>query len=37
MVAAEQAKQQIPDFHPGDTVRVHIKVVEGDSERVQVF
>jgi|GEM_PF-262977 len=37
MVAAEQAKQQIPDFQPGDTVRVHIKVVEGDSERVQVF
>jgi large subunit ribosomal protein L19 len=37
MVAAEQAKKQIADFRPGDTVRVHIKVVEGDSERVQVF
>ena len=37
MVAAEQAKKQFPDFRPGDTIRVHIRVVEGDSERVQVF
>jgi large subunit ribosomal protein L19 len=37
MVAAEQAKKQFPDFRPGDTIRVFIKVVEGDSERVQVF
>lgn len=37
MVAAEQAKKQFPDFRPGDTIKVHIKVVEGDSERVQVF
>lgn len=28
---------QIADFGPGDTVRVHAKVVEGDRERVQVF
>ncbi len=27
----------VPDFGPGDTVRVHAKVVEGDRERVQVF
>ena len=32
-----EKKKNIPDFRPGDTVRVHIKVVEGDSERVQVF
>jgi large subunit ribosomal protein L19 len=37
MVAAEQAKKQVPDFRPGDTIRVHIKVTEGDSERIQVF
>ena len=37
MAAAEQAKKQFPDFRPGDTIRVHIRVVEGDSERVQVF
>jgi large subunit ribosomal protein L19 len=29
--------QKIPEFRPGDTVRVHIKVIEGESERVQVF
>ncbi len=28
---------QIPDFRPGDTVRVHAKVVEGDRERIQLF
>ena len=27
----------VPDFGPGDTVRVHAKVVEGDRERIQVF
>ena len=26
-----------PEFRPGDTVRVHVKVIEGDKERVQVF
>ena len=32
-----EKKHKIPDFRPGDTVRVHIRVVEGDSERVQAF
>ncbi|HWO94628.1 MAG TPA: 50S ribosomal protein L19 [Dehalococcoidia bacterium] len=27
----------VPEFGPGDTVRVHVKVVEGDRERVQAF
>ncbi len=26
-----------PDFRPGDTVRVHVRIKEGDKERVQVF
>jgi len=30
-------KSKIPDFRPGDSVRVHAKVVEGDRERIQVF
>ena len=30
-------KPSVPDFKPGDTLRVHLKVVEGDSERIQVF
>lgn len=30
-------KTDIPDFRPGDTVKVHVKVKEGDKERIQVF
>lgn len=33
----EQMKNDIPEFRPGDTVRVHVKVVEGARERIQVF
>ena len=32
-----QLRTDIPDFKPGDTVRAHVKVVEGTRERVQVF
>jgi large subunit ribosomal protein L19 len=34
---SEQFKQNVPVFGPGDTVRVHAKVVEGNRERVQIF
>lgn len=27
----------LPDFHPGDTVKVHVKIKEGEKERIQVF
>ncbi len=30
-------KTDLPSFRPGDTVRVHVKIREGDKERVQVF
>ena len=33
----EQMKPEVPEFGPGDTVRVHVKVVEGGKERIQVF
>ena len=33
----EQLKNDIPDFRPGDTVRVDVKVVEGTRERIQAF
>jgi large subunit ribosomal protein L19 len=33
----EQLKENVPELRPGDTVRVHAKVVEGTRERVQVF
>ena len=32
-----QRKESVPQFGPGDTVRVHVRVVEGGKERVQVF
>ncbi|MFQ3663141.1 MAG: 50S ribosomal protein L19 [Chloroflexaceae bacterium] len=36
-LAQRQMKQDIPDFRVGDTVRVGVKVVEGNRERVQEF
>lgn len=33
----EQVRADIPSFRPGDTVKVHVKVVEGTRERIQVF
>lgn len=34
---AEQLRQDIPEFRPGDTLRVNVKVVEGNRERIQAF
>ncbi|HEX2385642.1 MAG TPA: 50S ribosomal protein L19 [Candidatus Binatia bacterium] len=34
---AEQSKKDIIELHPGETVRVHVKVVEGEKERTQIF
>jgi large subunit ribosomal protein L19 len=36
-VGAAAMKSDLPDFKAGDTVAVHVKVVEGDKERIQVF
>ena len=33
----EQLKKDLPEFAPGDTVRVHAKIVEGNRERIQIF
>lgn len=33
----EQLKQDLPEFHVGDTVQVHYKIKEGTRERIQVF
>lgn len=33
----EQMKKDIPAFRAGDTVKVHVKIKEGDKERIQVF
>lgn len=32
-----QKRTDLPDFRPGDTVRVHVNIKEGDKERIQVF
>ncbi|HHU83065.1 MAG TPA: 50S ribosomal protein L19 [Firmicutes bacterium] len=37
LVEQKQMKKDLPEFIPGDTVRVHLKVVEGERERIQVF
>ncbi|MCL5006172.1 MAG: 50S ribosomal protein L19 [Acidobacteria bacterium] len=36
-VEEQQMKKDVPHFHAGDTVRVHVKIKEGDKERIQVF
>jgi large subunit ribosomal protein L19 len=36
-IEAEQMEKSIPDFSPGDTVVVQVKVKEGDRERLQAF
>ena len=36
-VTADQLRKEIPAFRPGDTLIVHVRVIEGEKERVQVF
>lgn len=36
-IGEEQLKKDIPEFRAGDTLRVHVKVIEGQRERIQVF
>jgi large subunit ribosomal protein L19 len=36
-IEAEQIRTDLPDFHVGDTVKVHIKIKEGNKERIQIF
>ncbi len=36
-IEEEQMRSDIPEFRPGDTVRVHVKVVEGNRERIQAY
>ncbi|MEC9488848.1 MAG: 50S ribosomal protein L19 [Halanaerobium sp.] len=37
MIEQKQMRDDIPEFGPGDTVRIHYKVIEGGKERIQVF
>jgi large subunit ribosomal protein L19 len=36
-ITKEQLRTDLPAFRPGDTVRVHVKVIEGTRERIQLF
>ncbi|SMH68225.1 ribosomal protein L19 [Latilactobacillus curvatus] len=36
-ITKAQLRSDIPDFRPGDNVRVHVRVVEGTRERIQLF
>jgi large subunit ribosomal protein L19 len=37
LVESREMRNDIPNFAPGDTIKVHVKVKEGDKERIQVF
>ena len=37
IIDRDSLRTDIPDFRPGDTVKVHVRVVEGNRQRVQVF
>src|ERR1700686_4777071 len=37
LVDRAQLRDDVPDFAPGDTLKVHVRVVEGNRERIQVF
>jgi large subunit ribosomal protein L19 len=36
-VTAKNTRSDVPEFRPGDTIRVHVKIKEGDKERLQAF
>ncbi|CAM3354791.1 ribosomal protein L19 [Paenibacillus vortex V453] len=36
-ITEEQLRKDIPSFRPGDTLKVHVKVIEGTRERIQLF
>src|SRR5436190_22734624 len=37
LVESRETRTDIPNFEPGDTIKVHVKVKEGDKERIQIF
>ncbi|OZC03168.1 50S ribosomal protein L19 [Rubricoccus marinus] len=37
LVEATQLRDDHPTFNPGDTIRVHVRVIEGEKERIQIF
>ena len=33
----QQLRDDLPDFKPGDTIKVHVRIREGEKERIQIF
>ena len=36
-INTEQMRMDMPEFRPGDTIKVHLRILEGDKERIQIF
>ena len=36
-ITSEYMKNDVPEFRPGDTVKVHVKIIEGETHRIQIF
>ncbi len=36
-ITADQVRTDLPEFLPGDSLRIHVRVIEGEKERTQVF
>ncbi len=37
VLSNEAKKTDVPEFQPGDTLNVHVRVIEGEKERIQIF
>ncbi|MCX7878745.1 MAG: 50S ribosomal protein L19 [Ignavibacteria bacterium] len=37
LISSSQTRNDLPSFKPGDTINVHVKVIEGDKERIQQY
>lgn len=37
LMTQDQLKPEVPEFHVGDTVRVHVRIKEGERERIQMY
>ncbi|MBN2372263.1 50S ribosomal protein L19 [bacterium] len=37
LIEQEQLRTDLPQFRPGDTIRVHVRLIEGQAQRIQIF
>ena len=36
-IESEHLRMDLPDFRPGDNIKVHLRIIEGEKERIQIF